>query len=97
MARLELKRGDVVNENTGIKYLEDAGVDEYHYRDYRAAPTAAPTRHIKRRCLFECPCGGYFIARLSNVRRGDRKSCGCMPRGRAALKARALAENKEKV
>lgn len=35
-----------------------------------------------RQAVFRCDCGNEFFFALRPVARGDRKSCGCLPRGR---------------
>lgn len=90
--RIELSRGDVVNEETGIQYHSEAGRDEYFYPDYRCMlrnGNSNLTRHVKRKCVFICGlCGAVFIARLDSVRTGARKSCGCAPRGLADVEVK---------
>ena len=55
----------------GIKYLEEAEPDKDKNR---------PEKRI-RKALFECGhCGKEFTARISNVKNGHTKSCGCWSR-----------------
>ena len=41
--------------------------------------------------LCQCECGNLFEASISNIMRGDTKSCGCLSREKSADRIKAIA------
>lgn len=76
MAKLKFDRYQIVHKKSRIRYLQDTKTDRKYYLDKRST-TGNPTLHTIRFCLFLCYCGTAFEARLSDVRSGNTRSCGC--------------------
>lgn len=60
--RVDIKYMDVINETTGIRFIEFVESEKYH----------------KRKCRALCHCGKEFINSLSPMTSGKIKSCGCV-------------------
>lgn len=44
-------------------------------------PITYPSGQTKRRMLCKCECGNETIAELGQLKNGNKKSCGCIPKG----------------
>ena len=62
MGKLDLKIGDKVNKLTLIKRVGAV----------KSGTTYYPTG------IFQCDCGNEKMIMMTNVRRGNTKSCGCL-------------------
>ena len=64
MKKLEFIEGDAIGD-MGLSYIRE----DYIYREKGGLK--------RRKCIFMCHCGNEFSARLADVRRNKRTSCGC--------------------
>lgn len=47
-----------------------------------SAPTGLSNRRSNRLWAFRCDCGAEVVSTVASVRRGDRRSCGCLRQAR---------------
>ena len=59
--RVDMNYLDIINQGTGIKFIEFADSEKYQ----------------KRKCKALCHCGKEFINNLTQIKSGRIKSCGC--------------------
>lgn len=61
---IEYKKGQILNEKTQIRYIEEIEPYVYGGRKYR-------------RAKLQCKCGKIFEGNIQNAKRGQLTTCGC--------------------